>query len=288
MKKITKTIIASCVILVGTFAVGFFSPSAHSNSTGAPQGRTGSPGDGVSCANGSGCHTGNGNPTAASNMIFTNVPTAGYTPGATYTIIATAAAAVSIIPQKYGFEISPQNATGAQKGTLVVTNSTETQLVGGTKYITHKQAGTSPPIAGQKSWTFDWIAPVAGTGDVTFYGAFVFANGTGNSSGDFVFTTSTLVKENTVGVEEIGYSNVNNWNVFPNPSNDKITVESIIKSDKEVKFELIDISGKKVKEISEINILNNNTIDINDLSNGIYTLSIYTDERVVNKKVIKK
>jgi hypothetical protein len=65
-----------------------------------------------------------------------------------------------------GFEISPQNTAGAQKGTLVAGSGS--QLVGGgTKYITHTNANTTT-----NTWTFGWIAPAAGSGAVTFYGAF--------------------------------------------------------------------------------------------------------------------
>lgn len=41
------------------------------------------------------------------------------------------------------------------------------QLVGSNKYVTHVAASAS-----LNTWTFNWTAPVAGTGNVTFYGAF--------------------------------------------------------------------------------------------------------------------
>src|SRR5204863_8988529 len=93
----------------------------------------------------------------------------------------------------FGFEISPQSITGTLLGTLMITNTTETQLVGANKYVTHKLAGTTG--AGSKTWNFNWTAPVAGTGNVTFYGAFNVANNSGNSSGDTIYKSTLVVSE---------------------------------------------------------------------------------------------
>lgn len=126
--------------------------------TGAPAGKTGSPGDGANCTE---CHGGTATTTAG--QITSNIPPSGYVPGTTYQITATNPLTNT---GKMGFEISPQNTAGAQKGTLVAGSGS--QLVGGgTKYITHTNANTTT-----NTWTFGWIAPAAGSGAVTFYGAF--------------------------------------------------------------------------------------------------------------------
>ena len=125
---------------------------------GAPSGRTGSPGDGASCANG--CH--NQTATTTPGLITSTIPGTGYVPGTTYSITAVATLGTS---GKYGFEVSPQNASGTQLGTLVAGSGSK--LVGGSKYVTQSSASSSV-----NTWTFSWIAPAAGTGPVTFYGAF--------------------------------------------------------------------------------------------------------------------
>jgi len=125
--------------------------------TGAPAGYTGSPGDGNNCTS---CH--GGTATTSAGWITSNVPASGYVPGTTYQVTATNSLSGS---GKYGFEVSPQNASGTQLGTLIA--GTGSQLVGNGKYVTH----TNATIA-NNSWTFNWTAPAAGTGDVTFYGAF--------------------------------------------------------------------------------------------------------------------
>jgi hypothetical protein len=125
--------------------------------SGAPAAKTGSPGDGANCSE---CH--GSSATTTTGLITSNIPADGYVAGQTYQITATNSMTGS---GKYGFEVSPQNATGTQLGTLVA--GTGSKLVGGTKYVTQSSANSTTHV-----WTFGWVAPVAGTGAVTFYGAF--------------------------------------------------------------------------------------------------------------------
>lgn len=138
-------------------AVILFSSYTIMYPTGAPAAKTGSPGDGGICTE---CHGGTATTTAG--QITSNIPASGYVPGQTYQITATNPLTGS---GKYGFEVSPQNVAGTLLGTLVA--GTGSQLVGGNKYVTHSNANTTT-----SSWTFSWTAPAAGTGTVTFYGAF--------------------------------------------------------------------------------------------------------------------
>lgn len=137
-------------ILVLTSFVAFYP-------TGAPPAKTGSPGDGSNCTE---CH--GGTATSVTGWITSNIPAGGYTPGQTYQITATNQLTGT---GKFGFEVSPQNAAGTLLGTLVA--GTNSQLVGSNKYVTHTNANTTV-----SAWTFNWTAPAAGTGTVTFYGAF--------------------------------------------------------------------------------------------------------------------
>lgn len=42
------------------------------------------------------------------------------------------------------------------------------------------------------TWTVTWTAPATGSGDITFYGGSVLANGNGSSSNDKFVTTETV------------------------------------------------------------------------------------------------
>ncbi|MEI7801484.1 MAG: choice-of-anchor V domain-containing protein, partial [Bacteroidota bacterium] len=118
------------------------------------------------------------------------VPVSGYVPGQTYTITATATA---VGRDRFGFQISPQSVSGTYLGTLIVTDPTNTQIVS-TKYIEHKSAGTIG-TSGFHTWTFNWIAPVSGTGPVSFYGAFNCSDHNNSSSGDLIFTSTLTVSQ---------------------------------------------------------------------------------------------
>ncbi len=148
------------LLLGGLFFLVFLSSYSgdenHDYPGGSPAGYTGSPGDGQNCV---ACH--GGSASSVTGWITSNIPAAGYTAGNTYDITVT----VSGSGDK-GFEVSPQAISGAQLG--ILGPGVGSKLVGGTKYVTQTSSKTSNPAV----WTFTWTAPPAGTGEVTFYGAF--------------------------------------------------------------------------------------------------------------------
>ena len=143
---------------VSAAAVAGLTAFSGAHGSGAPAGYTGSPGDGHNCTS---CH--GGSATATSGMISTNIPAAGYKADSTYQITVTLPGAGN-----KGFEVSPQNAAGTQLGTLIAGTNNHFPSGGGTKYLTHNsRISTNPAV-----WVFQWKAPVAGTGNVTFYAAY--------------------------------------------------------------------------------------------------------------------
>jgi len=277
MKNYLKVGIAIIVISIVLFSLNQFIPQAHSYSTGPPIDRTGSPSDIYDCTT---CHA--GTVVSATGLITSTIPVNGYTPGATYTITATITGAGI---NMYGFEISPQKINGTKVGTLIITNSAQTQLIGSGKYITHKFAGTSG--VGSKTWTFNWTAPLAGTGSFVFYGAFVSANNSGTHIGDLTSLSTLSILENTsVGVSDIVITN--NRLIYPNPCFDKLTIDAIVKADELADIIIMDVAGRKVKEINKINLIEKQEINLADLTPGIYLLTLKTEKEWISKKIIKK
>lgn len=185
-----KILTLSLIITLASIFVGSVYNNGHSNSSGAPSGFTGSPGDGGNtCAN-SGCHSGITVGTK-SNVFTSNIPSDGYVPGTTYTITATARSSTN--RNTFGFQISPQTIAGTLVGTMIATNA-GTKLTGAGKYLTHDESGNTG-VNGVKSWSFNWVAPAAGTGNVTFYGIFNHANGNGSTSGDSIFKSTFVISE---------------------------------------------------------------------------------------------
>ncbi len=175
----------SLLVITIFLAIFFFPTTSNSNSTGSPGGKTNSPGDLANCSQ---CHYA-GVGTGAT--ITTNIPSTGYVPGNIYTI--TTNVNQSGI-NKFGFEITAEeSASFAKTGTFLVTNSAETQFANNNTAITHKVGGTSG--SNSKSWSMDWLAPGSGTGDVTFYGSYIAANGNGNNTGDTYHSSTLSISE---------------------------------------------------------------------------------------------
>jgi hypothetical protein len=259
MKK--KITILSLVLATSIFLMDLNSRDVHSNSSGAPAGRTGSPGDNSSCRS---CHNISTSPLAGNLVITSNVPMSGYIPGNTYTITVSAG---HLTVSKFGFQASPQSTNGDLKGTLTVTDNTQMQLVGSGKYITHKSgAGTQGINAGVgfvKQWQFNWTAPSQGSGDVTIYAACLMANNNAQSSGDSTALATLLISEaNTSGLNKLSKSN--EVILFPNPASSFINLS--LPENSEVS--LININGKIVLQQNVNSGLN--SFDVSNLPAGIY------------------
>lgn len=244
-----KVIVLITAVIGGIIVFNANVKTGHTNPSGAPAAAAGAPADGGlssgTCARG-GCHSGTA--TEQAGMITSDIPVSGYVPGQTYTVTASVTAANKV---RFGFQVSPQTNAGALQGQLVVTNATETKLVG-TKYITHKTAGNGG--TGSRSWSFNWIAPTAGTGQVTFYGALMAANNNGGDSGDDVYR-STLTVDEAIG-NAVGEVNKKpEISLFPNPSNGNFVIGAN-GFNGDVTVTIFSIDGKLIYTVSE-NIENN-------------------------------
>ena len=128
-------------------------------------------------------------------------------------------------------------------GQLIITNTSQTKIVS-TKYVTHQTAGTSG--TGSKTWSFNWVAPAAGTGSVTFYGAFNFTNGNGQANGDIVRTNTLVIPEASgVGIAEV-QNDAFNTTVFPNPADENINVRFTVAESSPVTLTFTDLKGSIV------------------------------------------
>jgi len=147
IKKITiLTAILSIVVIL------FYVNMAHSHTNGSQGfGYTGSPGDGKNCST---CHA---SATTATSFITTNIPSGGYTGGASYTITCKPASG------SCGFEITCEKSGGTKEGTF----SSGTNLISNTS---HPSCALTSSTA--STWTLTWKAPAAGTGTVTFYACY--------------------------------------------------------------------------------------------------------------------
>lgn len=251
-----------------------------SNNQGAPAGNTGSPFDNKTCAR-SQCH--NTIATPLTGLITSNIPPSGYVPGTTYTITCSC-----IQPgiNKWGFQVSPMNASGTLQGTLIITNALTTKIVSG-KYVTHTASGTAG--TGSKSWSFNWVAPLSGTGNVTFYGAFNFANGNGNSSGDFIHTSTLTIPENTMGISETP-TRASAVRLSQNPFRDYLEVGIDLIKTETVHLSLLDSYGKCYFSRQQEQLPSGRhwlRMETGNLAPGIYWVLVQTGQETRMLKALK-
>ncbi len=274
-----KTLLITAGIALAVSGMSFMTPEGLlgiegiKNSSGAAAGHTGSPGDGKDCTF---CH--GGTASARADMITSDIPAGGYVPGSTYTITAMVSEAGRT---KFGFQVSPQNNSGSVLGFMNGNN--DVQLVGGGNYATHRFGSTSGTDS--KSWTFDWTAPTAGTGDVTFYGAFNAANNNGSSSGDVIYTSSLTVSEDPGN--SIAQEQKNELKAYPNPSNGTFRVEFPTAIVGTAQILVTDMSGKQVRSrtVSGQELAQSITLDLSNEPKGIYLVQLVTEQITATTKV---
>ncbi len=158
----------------------------YSYSSGSPGGKTGSMGDGGNtCTD---CH--NGTAISQGGWITTDIPMEGFTPGETYTIVATGTHTGVV---KFGFELTAEDMLGNKTGLLTITEATRTKLANANKSVTHTSAGNTP-TGNMNTWTMNWTAPDPAPSSVNFNAAYNAANGNGMTSGDVIYKSEISVQ----------------------------------------------------------------------------------------------
>ena len=119
---------------------------------------------------------------------------------------------------------------------------------------------------------------------VTVTGGMMFITFTSNSS-----TTAPGWEANweinNVGVEETG--TFEHLNVFPNPAKDIITIELQTKCTQNININLMTITGEIISsETSEVTGKFTKSLDVSELSQGVYFLRITNENGIVNKKIV--
>jgi len=257
---------------------------AYSNINGAIPKVTGSPHDNQTCSQ-TMCHT--GPVTTIDDIITSNVPVSGYTPGTTYMITATVS---SPYHTRFGFEISPQNLNGDSLGTIIITDFTRTHFTFpalGNKYITHTIAGTDAP-SHTSTWSFNWHAPVEGTGDVTFYGAFNFTNRDSTVNGDSIHTSTMVIPENTDGIDAPLV--ISSLKLYPNPAVNAVQLDYYLQKSGVVYIDLIDESGKLIKSLfsaQQSSGAHHDSFSLSpDVAKGVYVVELRSGSQSLMRKLV--
>ncbi len=121
-----------------------------------------------------------------------------------------------------------------------------------------------------------WVAPEAGTGEVSFYAASALVNGNGSPSGD---NGANL----TISLTEATSSNVNleeetTISIYPNPTTDFLSIDA----DKALDFVVYNLAGQVVTTGQ------GNKVDMTTIQAGQYILTLFDKDGIVLTQQITK
>jgi hypothetical protein len=113
-------------------------------------------------------------------------------------------------------------------------------------------------------------------------------NGNGGNLLASIASNAVTLKVTTTGIDDISI----NVRIYPNPTNGQLTIENGQLKIENV--EIFDVMGREVQsskfnvQSSEFLNFKSETLNISDLSAGIYFLRIQTENGVITKKIIKQ
>ena len=177
-----KNILPVWTLLAFLFVVS--THSAFAFSSGPPDEKTGAPNENT-CAQ-TGCHAGN-DLNVSGGLLMLTVPET-YVPNEVYTIVVDLSRAGQ---SRWGFEMTALDADGARAGSFATDAAGNTQLseTNSKQYIKHTSVGTAQGTNDAHSWAFEWTAPDADIGPITFYTAGNASNGNFNPIDDYIYAT---------------------------------------------------------------------------------------------------
>lgn len=179
MKRRLKVFICILFFAFGGIVQGF--------SSGPVASRTGAPGE-ATCAD---CHDSFEVNRGAGRVVITGLPK-------NYQLNQRITFKVSVNQERqkrWGFQITALDSQGKPAGQFSLTDPNTTQIImgNGRTYVEHTSQGTFPGQMGGAEWTMAWLAPPSDIGPVTFYVAGNAADGSSDTSGDYIYTNVNQV-----------------------------------------------------------------------------------------------
>ena len=174
-----KNVLPLWAVLVLLFIVS--TGSAFAFSAGPLDGLTGAPNE----ANCTQCHAGNTLNDANGSLMLTIPET--YEPNEVYTIVVNLSRTGQ---SKWGFEMTALDGNDARAGSFMADDAANTQVseANDKQYVKQTFDGTATGTNDAHSWEFQWTAPAADVGPITFYAAGNAANADFTLAGDYIYT----------------------------------------------------------------------------------------------------
>lgn len=304
-----KLVFGLCAIAAGYIVINGYNAGPASAGAYDCSGAETGLGNPTGCNVGGSCHSSSATSGIAVTLEFDSAgtPTTHYVGGRSYTVTITGTNNTSNNLPRFGLQIgciksSTPSASPTQAGTWKAPYPTNTHyaapftkyfLVGVVEHSTRLTpfSGTGGNGTVYKE-TFNWTAPLSGTGTISFWGALnVVNNNASADAGDLWNTTHIIVDEwPPNGIASIE-NNSFDMGIFPNPANEHATVEYSLKETSDVQADLYNICGRKVCTLfngTQSAGAHTQLINIADLNlkSGIYMVAIYDGTKSSTKKLI--
>lgn len=113
------------------------------------------------------------------------------------------------------------------------------------------------------------------------------ASGATPVANSYLYVDNLSFAGSVAGINNID-NYVSNINTYPNPTSDNINVELYAQKVSTIKLQLVDLTGKLIKEINVGEVQGNykHTINTTGISKGVYFLKVTANDAVETKKII--
>jgi len=280
------------------FLAYIFAANSQGRANAQNAGNTGAPGD---QAGGSGattcvtCHGGSGNIQLDVLISITDaegisIEDNGYTPGEAYTVTVTNQV-LSGTPAAFGFQILALNADLGENGSEVsdwqaVSDNVQIAFASNTGRTYAEHDG---PSMGNNVFEMTWTAPDDLDGPVTFYSCGNGVNLNGMTTGDGADCSTLTINRASVSSNSDLAALPIAMNLFPNPVVASANLNITVEESGTYTLALYNNIGQLVNK-EQITLASGEhfrTIDMQNLSSGIYTIRLYDDHNNLTQKVIK-
>jgi murein DD-endopeptidase MepM/ murein hydrolase activator NlpD len=134
---------------------------------------------------------------------------------------------------------------------------------------------------------------IDGNDSIQYFDTKQFANGnyifrveasdpSGNTSRD-----SMIITIQNTGTAIENFSNENRFQISPNPFEDNLNIQFLKSIDELESLTIIDVMGRVVKELNNLNTNQTLSINLSDLKSGVYFVRINFDQEIKTLKIIK-
>ncbi len=175
---------------------------------------------------------------------------------------------------------------GSKKGTFNISDAVQTKLANNNQSVTHTSSGLTPSGT-SKSWSFNWTAPEAGSGEITFFAALNAADGNNRTSGDVIYISKLSLNENTSSGVHGLHLDENIFKVYQTLDPNTLIVD-FSEQDQDLRsIRIFDMTGKMLvsRNVSGFG-QGPESLNIQDLNPNIYLIQIQTDKNLFSKKIL--